>query len=326
MNLAENSIWMPSGSLDNLKTRAHLLESTREFFKQRHVLEVETPILSRAGNPDPNIQSFTTANGEPLYLRTSPEFLLKRMLSAGYGDCYELGKVFRQAESGQFHNPEFTMLEWYRVGWTWKQLAKEVCDYIKFSGQLLSNPRFQQWPIHCLSFQELYFEYIGIDPFTAQIADFEALAKSLRLQFPDNMIKEDWLDLIMSTVIQPGLPESRITIVYDFPSQQAALAKINPDKPQTALRFEVYLGQQEIANGYQELTDARELAQRFENDNQKRKERQQAEVKLDHNLIAAQQQPLPECAGVALGFDRLLMAITKSRKIAECLSFDSERA
>ncbi len=326
MNSPENSTWMPSSSLDNLKTRARLLEKTREFFKQRNILEVETPILSQAGNPDPNIDSFTTVNTTLLYLRTSPEFLLKRMLAAGYGDCYELGKVFRQAESGQFHNPEFTMLEWYRVGWTWKQLANEVCDYIKFSGQLLSGSQFQHWPIRWVSFQELYLEHIGIDPLSAQIADFEALAKSQNLQFPDNMLKDQWLDLIMSTVIQPGLAESAITIVYDFPSQQAALAKINPDNPSTALRFEVYLGQQELANGYQELTDARELEQRFENDNRKRKQRHQAEVKLDQNLISAQHQPLPECAGVALGFDRLLMAMMKSSKLSECLSFDSERA
>ncbi|MBE9547773.1 MAG: EF-P lysine aminoacylase GenX [Proteobacteria bacterium] len=326
MSKLEGTAWKPVAKIEILRQRALLLAATRKFFEPRNVLEVETPILSRAGNPDPNIQSFITAGEQPAYLRTSPEFPLKRLLAAGYGDCYELGKVFRHAESGQFHNPEFTMLEWYRNGWSWRDLAREVIELIHFVSAKVNTPHLSLWPQNWLSYQDLFINSVQLDPITAGDAEFMALIKKLKIHAPAEMQRDEWLDFIMSVIIQPGLPRDSITIIHDFPTSQAALAKLNPDNPETALRFEVYLGQRELANGYQELTDAVELEKRFLRDNQQRIKRGLPEVVLDQNLITAQKQGLPECAGVALGFDRLLMAITGCEQISSCISFDASRA
>lgn len=326
MTLDPNLNWKPSAALNVLQQRSRLLAATRKFFKQHDVLEVETPILSRGGNPDPNIQSFITAGEDKMYLRTSPEFPLKRLLSAGYGDCYELGKVFRQAESGQHHNPEFTMLEWYRTDWSWRELAVEVLDLIYHLATKVNKLQLLQWPINWLTYQQLFSHSTGLDPFSASRAEFATLAKKHHIHSPDNLQRDEWLDFIMSMIIQPSLPKDGITIIHDFPASQAALAKLNPENRQTALRFEIYLGQQELANGYQELTNAAELEKRFLGDNQKRKKQNLPVVSLDQHLIAAQTQGLPECAGVALGFDRLLMVLTDCNQIANCISFDSSRA
>ncbi|MCF6262743.1 MAG: EF-P lysine aminoacylase GenX [Xanthomonadales bacterium] len=326
MTLNSNLNWKPSAILTNLQHRARLLTATRKFFKQRGVLEVETPILSHSGNPDPNIQSFITAGKNEMYLRTSPEFPLKRLLAAGYGDCYELGKVFRQEESGQFHNPEFTMLEWYRENYSWQEVAAEVVDLIYFLASKVKQQHIRQWPLNWVSYQELFNNVTGLDPFSASPTEFAVLAKKHQLHSPEHLQHDEWLDFIMSMIIQPGLPRDGITIVHDFPASQAALAMLNPKNRETALRFEIYLGQQELANGYQELTNAAELEQRFLGDNQKRKKQNLPAVSLDQHLITAQKQGLPECAGVALGFDRLVMTLTDCQQIANCISFDSSRA
>lgn len=326
MSTTTDSDWKPSATLADLQLRARVLSATREFFKQRKILEVETPVLSHNGNPDPNIQSFVTAGKGRMYLRTSPEFPLKRLLAAGYGDCYELGKVFRKAESGQFHNPEFSMLEWYRAGWSWRELAVEVIELIHFLAVKIDRPLLQQWPQNWVSYQELFTTTTQLDPLSASLAEFLALAKKFQLHSPTNMQRNEWLDFIMSMIIQPGLPPDGITIIHDFPANQAALAMLNPNNRGTALRFEIYLGQQELANGYQELTNAEELEKRFRLDNRERILQNLPEVSLDQHLIAAQRQGLPECAGVALGFDRLLMTLTGCNQIANCISFDSSRA
>lgn len=326
MSTTTDSDWKPSATLADLQLRARALTATRQFFRQRDALEVETPILSHNGNPDPNIQSFVTAGKHKMYLRTSPEFPLKRLLAAGYGDCYELGKVFRQAESGQFHNPEFSMLEWYRTSWTWRELAVEVIELIHFLAIKTERPLLPKWPLHWVSYQELFTTTTQLDPQSATPAEFFALTQRFQLQSPANMQRNEWLDFIMSMIIQPCLPCEGITIIHDFPASQAALAMLKPNNQETALRFEIYLGQQELANGYQELTNAEELEKRFQADNRARVIQNLPEVSLDQHLISAQTHGLPECAGVALGFDRLLMTLTGCNQIANCISFDSSRA
>ena len=282
-------------------------------------MEVETPLISMAGNTDPEIQSIRTNNGG--YLRTSPEFALKRLLAAGSGDIYELGRVFRAGESGRSHNPEFTMLEWYRTGISYHQLMDEVSMLVKHCGR----GKFDQWPQQKLSYQQLFEKYADVDPFTADQQTLASKAEDHGIRDIE-LDRKQWLDLIISMVIQPALPEECLTFVYDFPMEQAALARIRQGNPPLAERFELYLGRTELANGYQELTDALEQQQRFNNDNRQRQERGQPVCEIDHHLIEAMESGLPECAGVALGVDRLLMAICGADSIDEVTAFPFSRA
>ena len=282
-------------------------------------MEVETPLISRAGNTDPEIQSIKTDAGD--YLRTSPEFALKRLLAAGSGDIFELGRVFRAAESGRNHNPEFTMLEWYRTGFSYHQLMDEVADIVRHCG----HGKFDHWPLQKLSYLELFLQYLDIDPFTANERLLRATAEKHGIHDIELNCKQ-WLDLLISLVIQPALPEESLTFVYDFPEDQAALAKVRPGSPALAERFELYLGHTELANGYQELTNAREQQRRFDAENAERQKRGLAVCKVDSQLVAALEHGLPECAGVALGVDRLLMAITGADTISEVTAFPFSRA
>ena len=282
-------------------------------------MEVETPLISRAGNTDPEIQSIKTDAGD--YLRTSPEFALKRLLAAGSGDIFELGRVFRAAESGRNHNPEFTMLEWYRTGFSYHQLMDEVADIVRHCG----HGKFDHWPLQKLSYLELFLQYLDIDPFTANERLLRATAEKHGIHDIELNCKQ-WLDLLISLVTQPALPEESLTFVYDFPEDQAALAKVRPGSPALAERFELYLGHTELANGYQELTNAREQQRRFDAENAERQKRGLAVCKVDSQLVAALEHGLPECAGVALGVDRLLMAITGADTISEVTAFPFSRA
>lgn len=282
-------------------------------------MEVETPIMSMAGNTDPEIQSIRTDTDR--YLRTSPEFAHKRLLSAGSGDIFELGRVFRDGESGRTHNPEFTLLEWYRTGISYHQLMDEVGTLVKQCGQ----GKFSQWPVEKRSYQKLFLRSIEIDPFTASAVDLANVARRHGIDELD-LDRRQWLDLLISVVIQPGLPEDQLTFVYDFPADQAALARLRPGSPALAERFELYLGQIELANGYQELTDATEQRERFDAENVRRKQRGQEICRVDHHLLAALENGLPECTGVALGVDRLLMAICDAKTINEVTAFPYSRA
>lgn len=311
--------WQPKAAASQLRARARLLQDIRAYFSTRGVMEVETPLISMAGNTDPEIHSIRTDNGG--YLRTSPEFPLKRLLAAGSGDIFELGRVFRAGEAGRSHNPEFTLLEWYRTGFSYHRLMDEVADLVRYCG----GGRFDQWPQQKLSYRQLFQQHIDLDPFTADKQSLSARAKSHGIDAIDLDCKQ-WLDLLISVVIQPALPKDCLTFVYDFPANQAALAKIRPGDPPIAERFELYLGQTELANGYQELTDAREQRQRFESDNRQRQERGQTACKIDQRLIMALEHGMPECAGVALGVDRLLMAIGGVDSIAEVIAFPSSSA
>jgi lysyl-tRNA synthetase class 2 len=317
MNTPES--WRPTTTNRQLQSRAKLLRAIRKFFFDRKVLEVETPVVSQAGNTDPEIKSIRTDNGN--YLRTSPEFALKRLLASGSGDIFELGRVFRAAESGRFHNPEFTMLEWYRVGFSYHQLMDEVATLVKACG----HGKFDHWPVEKLSYQQLFHNHLGLDPFTA---NSQTLATTANKHGIDNieLNRQQWLDLLISLVIQPALPEKSLTFVYDYPADQAALARIRSGKPPLAERFELYLGRTELVNGYQELTDAREQQKRFEGENLHRKTRDQEIYQVDHHLIAALEHGMPECAGVALGVDRLQMAIEGENSLSDVIAFPSSRA
>ncbi len=317
MNTPEN--WRPSATLDALQARARLLQDIRTYFSARDVMEVETPLLSATANTDPGINSIGTDSGH--YLRTSPEFPLKRLLAAGSGDIFELGRVFRAGESGRNHNPEFTMLEWYRLGFSYHTLMDDVARLVRHCGA----GRFDQWPEERLSYRQLFKRHLDLDPFTADISELAAAASKHGIDDID-LDQKQWLDLLISLVIQPALPEKNLTLVYDFPADQAALAHIREDTPAVAERFELYLGRIELANGYQELTDAMEQKSRFDADNATRKDRGEPIYKMDTNLIAALDHGLPKCAGVALGVDRLLMAIYGVEKLEEILAFKFSRA
>jgi lysyl-tRNA synthetase class 2 len=300
----------------------------REFFAARGVVEVETPVLSRAGNTDPNIRSFTLefsgpASGGPRqrWLRTSPEFPLKRLLAEGFGDCYELGRVFRDGEAGGRHNPEFTMLEWYRVGWDHRRLADETVALVTAAMALVRRPPVA---LRSLDFATLYREAFGLDPHTASIDALRAALGEIRID-PEGLTREDWLDLLMTHRLQPSFAADAITVVHDWPATQAALARLRPGdapgEPTVAERFELYLGPLEVANGYHELNDASEQRQRFQRDHAVRSARGDALPPIDDALIAAL-PAMPDCAGVALGVDRLLMGLVGTTRIADVLAYD----
>ncbi len=305
-----------------LRTRANLYARIRRFFAERGVLEVDTPILSAAANTDPNIRSFHTrfsgqahAGPRQRFLRTSPEFPLKRLLAEGIGDCYELGRVFRDGEAGGSHNPEFTMLEWYRVGWDHHRLMTEVVELVQ-AAWVLSGRRSG---MRTYTYRELFVKGLDLDPWTADEAALQAPLAAYAID-PEGLNRDDWLDLLITHLLQPRFPRDRITVIHDYPATQCALAKIRAGDPPLAERFEVYLGPHELANGYHELNDAAEQRTRFERDNAVRRAREEAELPLDEHLLAALDQ-MPDCAGVALGIERLLMCLLGTDAIAEVLGF-----
>lgn len=319
--------WKPTANLKALKLRAELYARIRTFFAERSVLEVETPILSQAGNTDSNIESFTLdfhghadAGAATRWLRTSPEFPLKRLLAAGVGDCYELGRVFRNGEAGRRHNPEFSMLEWYRVGWDHHRLMDECAELVKAALHLVGK----RASVRETSFRQLYQDSFGFDPLTASEAELRAPLAVYDID-PQGLTRDDWLDLLMTHLIQPGIPSSRILLVYDYPASQCALARLKAEDAAVAERFEMYVGPLEIANGYHELNDADEQRRRFQRDLETRRLRGAPLPPLDERLLSSLPK-LPDCAGVALGIERLLMAMLGTEKIADVLAFPFDRA
>jgi lysyl-tRNA synthetase class 2 len=317
----------PSRHPDALRMRARLNALVRTFFAERNVLEVETPVLSRAGNTDPNIASFSLefsgrTDGAPRtrWLRTSPEYPLKRLLAEGIGDCYELGRVFRDGEAGGRHNPEFTMLEWYRTGRDHRWLARETAALVQAALALVAR----EARVVETSYRDLYDTQLGIDPFTADEATLRAALGDVAID-PAGLTRDDWLDLLATHRLQPAFPADQLLIVHDNPASQCALARIRVGDPPVAERFEVYLGPLELANGYHELRDPAEQRERFQRDHAVRATRGQPAPPLDEALLAAL-AGLPDCAGVALGIDRLLMAMLGTGRIADVLAFDFARA
>ena len=321
--------WEPAANIATIQLRARLNALFRSFFAERNVLEVETPILSASGNTDPNIASFkldagASARPQPRWLRTSPEYALKRLLAAGIGDCYELGRVFRRGEAGRNHNPEFSMLEWYRVGWDHRRLMREVAELVTAALALVDRiPHVRE-----CSYRDLYREVLGLDPFTAADETLRGALDDVTID-PSGLTREDWLDLLMTHCIQPQLRSDELLLLYDYPASQCALARIRHDRndaPPVAERFEAYLGPLEMANGYHELTDATEQRARFLRDLDLRRQRGDCLPALDERLLAALEHGLPSCAGVALGVDRLLTALSGGAGIAGTLAFPFDRA
>jgi lysyl-tRNA synthetase class 2 len=321
--------WRPTASIGALRLRAALYRRIREFFHARGVLEVETPILSEAGNTDPNIESLRArfdgpsgAGARERWLRTSPEHPLKRLLAAGVGDCYELGRVFRNGEAGRRHNPEFTMLEWYRVGWDHHRLMDEVAELVRDALALAGRTA----RVRKRTYAELFHEHLGLDPHRADAAALRAALGDVRID-GDGLTRDDWLDLLLTHRIEPELARSgAIELVHDYPASQAALARVRPGDPPLAERFECYFGGVELANGYHELADADELRVRFGANLARRRGRGGAEPPVDRRLLDSLASGLPACAGVALGVDRLLMVVGGSDAIGEVLAFPFDRA
>lgn len=325
--------WRPTAALEVLKLRARMLERIRAFFSARGVLEVETPMLSAAAVTDPMLASFATRytgplfpHGRMLYLHTSPEFPMKRLLAAGSGSICQICKVFRDGEAGRRHNPEFTMVEWYRVGFDHHRLMDETAELVM---ELLAPPLSLK-PPERLTYREAFGHHAGLDPYAASADEFRKIAKAHGIHVsPDLLAQNDlaaWRDLLLTHVVEPKLGQGRLTFLYDYPATQASLARIQPGNPPVAARFELYLNGIELANGFHELADADEQRTRFERQQHDRKTRGLPAAPMDERLLAALHEGLPDCAGVALGFDRLVMLAVGARSIEEVLAFPLERA
>lgn len=327
--MPKREVWRPSASLDIIKARAELLASLREFFRHAGIMEVETPVCSRFGVIDPAIESFTTrytgpesAQGLKLYLHSSPEFPMKRLLAAGSGPIYQICKVFRDGELGSRHNPEFSLLEWYRPGYDHHQLMQEVAALLL---SLLPKPL----AVERLTYAEAFQSYLGIDPHRAKIDELRENAIQKGISGAEQLEMEhrdSWLDLLLSHLIEPHLGRGRMTFLYDYPASQAALARIRQGEPPVAERFELYLEGMEMANGFHELTDMVEQKARFEMEIAARSQQDLTPVTMDQNLLDALESGLPDCAGVALGIDRLLMLLTGVEQIDGVIAFPFARA
>lgn len=316
---------MPKSLLQTLQARAALLQQVRAFFVQQNVLEVETPLLGHAIGTDLNLspieasyQSDTNAEAQRMFLQTSPEFAMKRLLAEGSGSIFQICKAFRNGEAGSKHNPEFTMLEWYRVGLDEHQLMDEVGELIL---RILGIKEIQR-----LSYRELFQHYLGLDPHQATVAELEDKARNtMDIAFSSDD-KDTWLDLLYSHVIEPQLKIA--TFIYDYPKTQAALAQLAQDDKgvEVARRFELVIQGIELANGYFELRDAEEQRRRFEADQASRKQNGLVQNPLDARFLDALTTGMPECAGVALGLDRLLMLQMQVKNIGDVLPFTIDKA
>ncbi len=303
--------WQPSASIVHLQQRAKLMSQLRTFFSERGVWEVDTPVLGAASVSDPHIEALSVAEH---YLQTSPEYFMKRLLAAGSGAIYYLGKAFRRDEAGARHNPEFTMLEWYRPKFDDHRLIDELVELIRYLKVAAAITK--------ISYGELFERHTGLNPHTASAAQFRQLAaEKLDVNWPDDSISL-WLDLLFSHLVEPQLNDA-IYLVYDYPACQKALAKtsVNAEGVEVAHRFEMFWQGIEVANGYWELTDAAEQRKRFNADNQTRCELSKPIIAPDEKFLAALDAGLPECAGVALGVDRLLMCLLEQRTISSVLPF-----
>lgn len=312
--------YRPAASFTTLQTRARIYQRIRAFFAAHGVMEVETPVLTTAGVTDPHIDSLQSRwsdTSDPVYLQTSPEYAMKRLLAAGSGPIYQISRVFRYGERGRLHHPEFTMLEWYRPGYDHQRLMLEVDDLLRKC--LSEYVKLQQslfW-----SYRQAWQQTIGIDPFALDVGQLKGFVKQQGIEvrgLADD--RDSWLQLVMSHCVEPALPNNTPLFIYDFPASQAALARIRHEEPPLAERFELYLNGMELANGFHELTDADEQRQRFSRDLRQRQQMGKPAMPLDEKLLAALTD-MPPCAGVAVGLDRLLMIAVGATRIDEVLSF-----
>ncbi len=322
--------WKPTSNQETRLLRAKMNRDIREFFYQRNVLEVETPALSQAGNTDPFIQSFQTPSlslGIALdrYLHTSPEYPMKRLLAAGSGDIYQLCKVWRKEESGKNHNPEFTLLEWYRIGFSTKELMLEVSELLHFLLAPLLPSLSQNNKM--ISYEQLFLEKFELNPHIANQEALQKLQKLINTSIPSlntaDLDHQAMLDALLTHCIEPDFDKDGLTFVYDYPASQSALAKINKrdDNTQVAMRFEVYLGQSELGNGYQEETNYQRNCSILQNENTQRKQIGLAQVTQDKHFLEAAKRGIPESAGVAIGLDRVLMLMADVDSIQKVINF-----
>lgn len=317
--------WKPTASIEQLQLRAQMLTDIRAFFMRHRVLEVETPALSQAANSDPYIESFSLDNGQR-FLHTSPEYAMKRLLVAGSGDIYQICKVWREEEAGSHHNPEFTLLEYYRIGFDYRQLMAEVELLLTSLLGLQKGAKFY-------SYQQLFIELLQFDPHKAQHSELIEYTKrnipSLEIRDELSWQKQDLLDALLTHCIEPCFAKDQLTFVYDYPITQSALATIRAEtetEVAVAERFEVYLGRVELANGYQELIEADKNRQVIENELAHRRQQGQTELPKDDYFLEAMEVGMPMASGVAIGIDRLLMCAAGVNDIQEVISFSWDRA
>jgi elongation factor P--(R)-beta-lysine ligase len=320
---SENDSWRPTASLDALRRRAAMLRAARDFFAERSVLEVETPILSAAAVSDPQIESLFTrvAGMGTFHLGTSPEYPMKRLLAAGSGDIYQVCKVFRDAERGRWHNPEFTLLEWYRLGFDDTALMTEVEALI---GSLLAPRQLER--ADRLSYSAALQRHAGVDAHRASDDELTDAAIRHGIVCRAELDRDAKLDLLMGLVVGPRLGVERPCFICDYPASQASLARLKPGTPPVAARFELYLDGVELANGFHELTNAGEQRARFIQDLSVRRARGQIQPPADENLLSALAAGLPDCAGVALGFDRLVAIALGAPRLADAMAFTIDNA
>lgn len=319
--------WRPTATLEILRERAHLLAEVRAFFASRSVLEVETPVLGHGGSTDLHLASLsveatTPAGRERLWLQTSPEFAMKRLLAAGSGPIFQLARCFRDGEVGRRHNLEFTLLEWYRPGFSLDELIEEAVELVR---HVLGRA---PGPLRRRRYRELFHEHLAIDPFSIELAALRRLAGERGGLSMFDASRDDCLDLLLSLAIEPHLGRGGIDVVVDYPASQAALARRHRDPEDgewVASRFELYLDGLELANGYDELTDAEEQAARFDEDNVARRVAGLPEVDVDVRLLAALAHGMPEGSGVALGIDRLIQLVLGKSSVAEVMAFATPR-
>ncbi|MDT9587233.1 MAG: elongation factor P--(R)-beta-lysine ligase [Candidatus Arsenophonus melophagi] len=320
--------WKPSASISNLLTRSKIIAEIRRFFIDRGVLEVETPILSQYTVTDVHLVPFETQfispvinKGIKFYMITSPEYHMKRLIAAGSGPIYQIIKAFRNKEKGRYHNPEFTMLKWYRPHYDMYQLIDEVDDLLQ---QIFRCNQAER-----ISYQQAFQRYLNINPLTLELEKKQLRDTALKLGLHDAEIEEDkdvLLHFLFSSEIEPHLGKDKPIIIYHFPASQAALSKISKEDLRVAERFKVYFKGIELANGFQELKDSQEQRKRFEHNNKMRKNLDLPVQPFNKRLITVLDTAIPDCAGVAIGIDRLVMLVLSAEKISDVISFSIERA
>lgn len=335
----ERADWRPTASRERLVTRAALLARARAFFAARDVLEVDTPIVVNAPVTDVHIHSARVTlepaepaggGGRTFFLHTSPEYAMKRLLAAGVGDIYQICHVVRALERGRLHNAEFTLIEWYRVGHTLDALMSEVEALVL---ELLAAPRPPD-PVAeprlraatRVSYREAFLSELALDPFTAPLAELAGHARRAGFEAAASAGRDELLELLMGTVVGPRLGQGGLTFVHGYPASQAALARLDPRDARAAQRFELYCDGIELANGFHELTAAGEQRSRFERDVEERRRLGLPHASVDERLLAALESGMPDCCGVALGFDRTLMLAAGAASIDAVLPFPIERA
>jgi len=316
-----------------LRRRARLLHAARDYFGRLDVLEVETPALSRTGATDPHLSnvrcSLALRSDETFYLHTSPEYAMKRLLAAGSPDIYQICKVFRDKELGARHHPEFTMIEWYRKDMGLHDMIDNTCALIAtlYAADQAEKSDHEPVPVHRHHYRDLFRTTTGVDPLLGGLDELIHCANKLTPGVTPDFTRQlgddrnAWLDYLMSRVVIPGLSRERLTVVHHYPASQAALARLDPDDERFAERFEIFFRGLELANGYRELANAEEQRRRFEDDRRQRAAAGDEDILPDNALLAALEHGLPDCCGVAIGFDRLMMSISRVSTINETISF-----